>query len=795
MSLKGKVAKNIAWSWAGRGSEALVGFVVAPFLIHHLGDSTYGVWTLIAALSSYFGLLDLGVCGSVGRYIAFYKAKNDSANANVTLNTALLVMGGLGFLALACMCGVQFAFVEIFRDIPPDQIESARLSLLLIGVNLALSLPCTVFDATLWAHQRFDVMSSVDTANAIIRAGLTFWLIGQGHGIVALAVITLATTLAGGCAKLFATILLDADFRLGPRYLRRAILPSLLGYGFWRLVMSVGRMGAMRLSPFIIGTLLSVAKVTPFAVAMRLLSYTAELFTAACISVTPVATALHAQENSRWQRELMIGGGKFCMVLGLYMAALFVLLGKAFITLWVGPELVIASQLLIIVTLGELLPMSQATTTSIILATARHRVLACLYLIEVVLMGSLGVAFVWLSDGLVGICIAQAFAATLCRGVMQMVYGCRQGRIPITQYVLQAFAPAAAAAGVPFLVLTALVTFHSPQSWMELVLYWLAFTVCYAVGCVFLFGVESVKSQLFGLLGKKPAMDAGRVSSNGVVNGAYNNGPLMATARLSINPLWRRCAAGVRDAATALPSWSRYRLHRPATIVVLGMHRSGTSTITRMVNLCGASLGGPTAGANAWNLAGHWESLEGLAINDLILRFSKGSWDNPPKYLRCGPSIRWKMRKFIGRLHEHGTAAWKDPRTVLTYSLWKPLLTRSVCLATFRHPMSVARSLQRRDGFDLKKGLQLWCVYNERLIAISEQEQNVYWIDFDLGVEHIMEVVKRLSQCTGLEYRAVALDSYAPDLRTSDTAEEPSDARTRNLYAVLRSKVVPAKLI
>src|SRR5690349_21009825 len=57
----------------------------------------------------------------------------------------------------------------------------------------------------------------------------------------------------------------------------------------------------------------------------------------------------------------------------------------------------------------------------------------------------------------------------------------------------------------------------------------------------------------------------------------------------------RRVAAGIRDCFVGLPLWSWYRLIKPRTIVVLGMHRSGTSYLTRMVNLCGASLGGAVA--------------------------------------------------------------------------------------------------------------------------------------------------------------------------------------------------------
>src|SRR5438132_6905958 len=167
----------------------------------------------------------------------------------------------------------------------------------------------------------------------------------------------------------------------------------------------------------------------------------------------------------------------------------------------------------------------------------------------------------------------------------------------------------------------------------------------------------------------------------------------------------RRLAAGVRDCLLGLPRWSLYQMTRPRTIVILGMHRSGTSSLARMVNLCGASLGGPVAGANDWNQTGHWESVEGLAINDLILHLSGGSWYNPPGHLYCDSLLRCKMKRFLGQLHRDGTAIWKDPRTVLTFPLWKPLLRNYTPVAIFRHPMSVARSLQRRDGFSLEKGV------------------------------------------------------------------------------------------
>jgi hypothetical protein len=261
----------------------------------------------------------------------------------------------------------------------------------------------------------------------------------------------------------------------------------------------------------------------------------------------------------------------------------------------------------------------------------------------------------------------------------------------------------------------------------------------------------------------------------------------VADLRSRVTP--RRVAAGIRDCLLGLPAWCRYRLTKPRTILVLGMHRSGTSWLTRVVNLSGASLGGAVAGPNPWNQTGHWESVDGILINDLILSLSGGAWDQPPDHFYCDGLLRWKMKRFLGRLHGDGTAIWKDPRTVLTFPLWKPLLHRHSILAIFRHPMSVAQSLQRRDGFSLEKGVELWCRYNESLLTLCAQEKEVYWCDFDLGPEHVVEVVQRLGKRVGLNVNQQAADSYRPNLRTSDAREDPASERGRNLYARLKRQI------
>jgi hypothetical protein len=277
--------------------------------------------------------------------------------------------------------------------------------------------------------------------------------------------------------------------------------------------------------------------------------------------------------------------------------------------------------------------------------------------------------------------------------------------------------------------------------------------------------------------------------SNYPLNDQSSSGATRALDLPPVNPPFRRFAAAVRDACAGLPDWWLYQMRSPITIVVLGMHRSGTSCITRMVNLCGASLGGSIIAPNSSNKRGHWESDEGLAINDLILRFSGGSWDRPPCELRAAPFIRLKMRGFLGRLHRSGTAVWKDPRTVMTFPLWRPLLRRCIVLATIRHPVSVARSLARRDGLELARGLALWRDYNSQLLEYCNSEQSVHLIDFDRGTDHIGAVLRNLMQEARLQYDSAVLESYAPELRTSDDHDSGADAEVLRIYNAFQAKI------
>lgn len=163
-------------------------------------------------------------------------------------------------------------------------------------------------------------------------------------------------------------------------------------------------------------------------------------------------------------------------------------------------------------------------------------------------------------------------------------------------------------------------------------------------------------------------------------------------------------------------------------IFVVGMHRSGTSATTRLVNLLGvpiakrADLKQPSEA----NRAGYWESNSLTAFNDRLLRDLGGSWAAPPTLSpgwESDPRLaddRRLGRALFRSVHDTGAWAWKDPRTCVTLPFWLQALdVPSVVVLTHRDPLEIARSLPSRFEVGKRLALSIWERYMRTALAAA----------------------------------------------------------------------------
>ncbi len=158
---------------------------------------------------------------------------------------------------------------------------------------------------------------------------------------------------------------------------------------------------------------------------------------------------------------------------------------------------------------------------------------------------------------------------------------------------------------------------------------------------------------------------------------------------------------------------------RGRIVCVLGMHRSGTSVVTRLINLLGFDLGAEEnlLGPRPDNPKGFWEYEPIVNLNEEILGRLGGNWHEPPPSAPGWETavgladLRQKARDLVAQAFDPAGWGWKDPRTCLTLPFWKQLLPPVDYVICMRSPAEVAASLEKREGFPAEKSIRLWQTY------------------------------------------------------------------------------------
>jgi hypothetical protein len=196
-------------------------------------------------------------------------------------------------------------------------------------------------------------------------------------------------------------------------------------------------------------------------------------------------------------------------------------------------------------------------------------------------------------------------------------------------------------------------------------------------------------------------------------------------------------------------------------VMVLGMHRCGTSTVARSLPALGVPLGNNLLPLAQDNPRGHWEDLESLALNEELLRHCHSSYDRFGPLLVAGEAdpiistLQTKAADLVQRrVFQHaGRWAFKDPRTARLLWFWRPALASSGICARYaialRNPLSAALSLEKRDGIPVEKGCFLWLEHMVPAVLETVDGPRAV-IDYDLLLEDPVDQLQRMASLLGL---------------------------------------------
>lgn len=390
-----KYSRNLLANWVGYGAGLIAMFFLSPFVVHRLGDTQYGLWSLLISLTGYMGLIELGTRGGLDRFINYHLGRDDTLSVNKIINTGLtfFTLSGLGLLIVAA--AIAAAFHLLFQKIPHELLNVARLTVLLVALNLWLSFLGTPFFQILTAFERFDLVNAVNLVVLAVRTTLIVLVLLAGHGIVALALVQAIATLLGNIAALLIAKKIFPDLRLSFALANRQQFRQLFTFSLWTFIGNIAMQLLYWTDNIIIATFLGPEMVTYFSIGSMLLIH-ARNFTNQCSSIfNPQIIKTIARKDWPNLHTLFLQASNLIMAVAILLLVGISVFGHDFITLWMGPLYAQKSyNVLLILTISQFPALAILLGSSVIMGLNKVRFSAMISFSQALVNLGLSILFV-----------------------------------------------------------------------------------------------------------------------------------------------------------------------------------------------------------------------------------------------------------------------------------------------------------------------------------------------------------------------------------------------------------------
>lgn len=376
-----RIIRNVGSSWFALGVNILVGIFLSPFILHKLGDAAFGIWVLIFSLTGYYGIFDFGIRSSIIRFVSKYTATRDVVEISGLLNTALFTYTCVGVLCLVLTIIGSFYVDRIFHIMPGLE-RTARWLLLLVGTSVALGFPLGMFGGMLEGLQKFYILNWTNIASSLLRVILIVFYLNRGYGLLTVAIVTVGLPMLASVLRAIIA-LRSMPVRFSWACVDGNAFRQMANYSGVTFMIIIAAQLRFKTDAVVIGTFLSSAAITYFYAGSRLVDYAGEVVSSLAQIFVPMSSQSEAAGDAAGLRKIFIAGNRACAFTIFPMTAMFLILGKSIIQVWVGKKYVAQGYpILVTLIVPYTLMLSQAASSRILFGIGKHGKLAMVTMIE-----------------------------------------------------------------------------------------------------------------------------------------------------------------------------------------------------------------------------------------------------------------------------------------------------------------------------------------------------------------------------------------------------------------------------
>ena len=411
--------------------NTLVGLLYTPYMLRMMGQSEYGLYSLVASVIAYLTVLDLGLGNAIVRYTAKYRAEGKVMEQYEMFGMFLVLYVIIGGIAFIAGLGLYYNVDGMFGDtMTAIELDRARTMMLILVFNVAVTFPLSIFGSIMTAYERFVFPKLINIFRILLNTIIMIVLLQFGYK--ALAMVVLLTVFNISTLVLnFLYCKIKLKIKIAFVHFEWGFLKEVAIYSFWIFLNAIMDRIYWSTGQFVLGAVAGTVAISIYAVAIQLHSLYMQFSTAISSLFLPKVTAMVTRnDDPRKISELFIRTGRVQNIVMITILSGFIVFGRPFVRLWAGVDYEDAYMMTVCFFVSLYIPLIQNLGITILQARNQMKFRSLLYIVIAAGAFFLQFLFAKLWGGL-GCAIAVSGALLLGQGLIMNIYYQRKQKLDI----------------------------------------------------------------------------------------------------------------------------------------------------------------------------------------------------------------------------------------------------------------------------------------------------------------------------------------------------------------------------
>lgn len=474
--------------------------IYSPWMLSKIGSGDYGLYTLAVSLINMF-LLDFGISSAVSRFTSKYVAEGRQDKVNELLGVVYKLFIGIAALISIALIVIYFFIDRIYIALTPQELERFKVVYIMSATYSVLSFPFSAtLNGVLNAYEKFIQMKLCDVINKVLSVILIVIALIAGRGLYELVAINALVNLLIFGVK-FWVIKSTTPVKIKLSHWDKTLLKEIFGFSVWVLINSICSRLIMNICPNILGVTAGTMAITVFSFASTIEGYSYTFSSAIDGMFMPrIARITYKEENMNKVLPLMIKVGRFQYhLVGLILVG-FIVVGKDFITLWLGQNYINVYYCAILLLLPAPFYLSQQIGKNTMVMMNKVKYLTYMNVIKAALNVVL-VAILSVLWGVIGACLAICLVYFFRNFASMYLYKRKLG-LDTKRFSIECYAKMSVPMVLTLVIGMVTNILFTANSWTMLILKIVVITVIYLVLMWKLAYNSDEKNMVSGLLKK-----------------------------------------------------------------------------------------------------------------------------------------------------------------------------------------------------------------------------------------------------------------------------------------------------